>query len=211
MWPLLKRDGLALQYFALTLFWNYSIGYNPLLLSRSFVKYFSLVVYVLVALLHLVEATAAPPAHLKDLFVVLNLTLCCGVFGLAWLWGLKRQLQEGWALGGLGFGSANVAGAGSTKGPGSVSNAGRNGGADPHRHKEIVDSAPTSRLSAKPSVLDGDHLPNAHSNAVGHQPAQRVMAPSKQGSYERDDERRRRRQEKEREREQALEPLGFSR
>lgn len=30
MWPLLKRDGLGLQYFALILLWNRLIGHNPL-------------------------------------------------------------------------------------------------------------------------------------------------------------------------------------
>jgi alpha-1,3-glucosyltransferase len=29
MWPLLKKDGLALQYIAVTLLWNCAIGYNP--------------------------------------------------------------------------------------------------------------------------------------------------------------------------------------
>ena len=29
MWPLLKKDGLALQYVAVTLLWNRAIGYNP--------------------------------------------------------------------------------------------------------------------------------------------------------------------------------------
>lgn len=43
MWPLLKRDGLGLQYLTLTLGWNYLIGYNPFHLRHSFVKYLSLV------------------------------------------------------------------------------------------------------------------------------------------------------------------------
>lgn len=43
MWPLLQRDGVATQYAALTLLWNYALGYNPLTLRPSFVKYLSLV------------------------------------------------------------------------------------------------------------------------------------------------------------------------
>jgi hypothetical protein len=44
MFPLLKKDGLIIQYMVLTLFWNYLIGYNPLSLrSGSFVKLLSLV------------------------------------------------------------------------------------------------------------------------------------------------------------------------
>lgn len=229
MWPLLKRDGLALQYFALTLFYNYAIGYNPLALTRSFVKYLSIVVYILVALLHLVEATASPPAHLQDLFVVLNLTLCCGVFGLAWLWGLKRQLQEGWALGGLGFGNptmtSGTTGGTAKKGPGSsvgrTSAAGWNGHGDVRPH-EMVDGASTSRqqVSTKaPARSDGDHhLPSSTSerppNSLDPQQANRITSvrgsagqnsvdPGSARWDEKEEERRRRRRERERERERV--------
>lgn len=43
MWPLLKRDGLGLEYCASAVGWNVLIGYNPLHLDSSFVKYLSLV------------------------------------------------------------------------------------------------------------------------------------------------------------------------
>ena len=43
MWPLLKKDGLGIQYLAVTLFWNYSLGLNPLELPSSAVKLLSLV------------------------------------------------------------------------------------------------------------------------------------------------------------------------
>lgn len=44
MYPLLKKDGLTTQYFTLTLFWNFLIGYNPLKLRQgSVVKLLSLV------------------------------------------------------------------------------------------------------------------------------------------------------------------------
>ncbi|TNY20374.1 glucosyltransferase [Rhodotorula diobovata] len=105
MWPLLQRDGVATQYAALTLLWNYALGYNPLTLRPSFVKYLSLGTYLVVAVLHALEALAPPPAHLPDLFPVLNLCACAGVFGLAWLWAGKRLVQEAWALGGVPLGS----------------------------------------------------------------------------------------------------------
>ncbi|GAA5979814.1 hypothetical protein JCM21900_002049, partial [Sporobolomyces salmonicolor] len=60
--------------------------------------------YALILLLHALEALTDPPAHLPDLFAVLNLTLSAGVFGVSWLWASKRLGQEGWALGGLGPG-----------------------------------------------------------------------------------------------------------
>lgn len=43
MWPLLKKDGLGIQYLTVTLFWNYTLGYNPLAMQSSAVKVISLV------------------------------------------------------------------------------------------------------------------------------------------------------------------------
>lgn len=51
MWPLLKRDGLGLQYIAMLIFWNRMIGYNPLRLpSGTFVQLLSLVTNLFPAL-----------------------------------------------------------------------------------------------------------------------------------------------------------------
>ncbi|KAG8897754.1 Glucosyltransferase-like protein [Tulasnella sp. 403] len=101
MWPLLKKDGLGLQYGALTLLWNYVIGYNPLTLSRSFIKTISIAVYAAIATLHSAECIFSPPARYPDLFTVLNVLVSGSVFGLAWLWGLRKQFEAGWAIGGL--------------------------------------------------------------------------------------------------------------
>ena len=120
MWPLLKRDGLGTAYVSLTLLWNHFIGNDPFALPSGFIKYLSLVrirsscchlrmcmltiaqtTYTLIGVLHLLDSIASPPAHLPDLFVVLNLTLCASVFGLSFLWGMKRQVEESWALIGL--------------------------------------------------------------------------------------------------------------
>lgn len=44
MWPLLKRDGLGVQYIAILLLWNRLIGYNPIKLpQKSFIQLISLV------------------------------------------------------------------------------------------------------------------------------------------------------------------------
>ncbi|GAA6037458.1 hypothetical protein JCM8097_008197 [Rhodosporidiobolus ruineniae] len=105
MYPLLARDGVALQYFVLLFLWNWAIGYNPFTLRRgTVVKYLSLATYAALALIHLSSALIPPPPHLPDLFPVLNLTLSCAVFGMTWLWASKRVVQEGWALVGLGGG-----------------------------------------------------------------------------------------------------------
>ncbi|GAA5930155.1 dolichyl-P-Glc:Man(9)GlcNAc(2)-PP-dolichol alpha-1,3-glucosyltransferase [Sporobolomyces koalae] len=102
MFPLLKRDGLVTQYVAVTLLWNYLIGYNPFTLrSKSFVKALSLMAYASMLTVHLLELVTNPPVHLPDLFPVLNVVLSAGVFGLAWLWVGKRLAQESWAIGGF--------------------------------------------------------------------------------------------------------------
>lgn len=43
MWPLLKRDGVGLQYFALLLLWNRMIGYSPLHAPSILLRYGALV------------------------------------------------------------------------------------------------------------------------------------------------------------------------
>lgn len=110
MYPLLKRDGLALPSIALTLFWNFALGYNPFSLS-GLTSLLSLAFYALSTLLLFVETITSPPAHLPDLFVVLNVLLCFGFFGLGWLWSLKRLVEEGWGMVGLGLGQGGMVGA----------------------------------------------------------------------------------------------------
>ena len=44
MWPLLRRDGQAIPYIALTLLWNRLVGHNPLLPNKQvFLRYLTLV------------------------------------------------------------------------------------------------------------------------------------------------------------------------
>ncbi|ORY32289.1 ALG6, ALG8 glycosyltransferase family-domain-containing protein [Naematelia encephala] len=111
MWPLLKRDQQSLQYVAVTFLWNYVIGYNPFTVSSSeTLRYGSLLVYSIIALLHLPDIlphVIRPPARYPDLWVVLNVLLSFSVFSISYLWGLKKLLEGSWAIGGLGFESAS--------------------------------------------------------------------------------------------------------
>lgn len=43
MWPLLKRDGLGIQYVALTVLWNAALGYTPFKRPKTFIQSISLV------------------------------------------------------------------------------------------------------------------------------------------------------------------------
>ncbi|PSR70546.1 hypothetical protein PHLCEN_2v13585 [Hermanssonia centrifuga] len=103
MWPLLKRDGLALQYIVAIVLWNRLIGYNPFRQgSKSLMQYASLAIYAACFALHLIEARMPPPTHLPDLYSVLNVLISTPVFAFTWLWSIKRGVEVGWAIGGLG-------------------------------------------------------------------------------------------------------------
>jgi alpha-1,3-glucosyltransferase len=111
MWPLLQRDGLALQYITLILLWNWSIGHRPfqgLKSSRqTFAAWFGAFAHFGMLSLHALEilfplfSTWTDPITLRypDLFAVLNVLLCTPCLLLIWAWSLKRQLEVGFACG----------------------------------------------------------------------------------------------------------------
>ncbi|CAE6390816.1 unnamed protein product [Rhizoctonia solani] len=108
MWPLLKRDGQGLNYVVLTLLWNYVIGYDPLALSSSLVKFLSVVAYTTIAIIHTLEAYIPPPTRYPDLYPVLNVLLSASVFGATWITvGGIMMFQSAWAIGGFDMGSAS--------------------------------------------------------------------------------------------------------
>ncbi|KAJ7069714.1 glycosyltransferase family 57 protein [Mycena amicta] len=103
MWPLLKRDGLGVQYIALSILWNRLLGYNPFRLpSRSFIQILSLAVYAAAFALHALEFCIPPPARYPDLFPVLNVLISTPVFALVWVWSVKSGVEASWALDSLG-------------------------------------------------------------------------------------------------------------
>lgn len=136
MWPLLKRDGLAVQYIATLLLWNRMIGYNPLRLQKKSVvqllsivsqvivvavvvmlaHFFMQAVYTACVILHVVELLFTPPGRYPDLFPVLNVLISIPVFVLVWLWSIKCGVEISWALGGL-PGPSSVVQSKSTNGP----------------------------------------------------------------------------------------------
>ncbi|PFH54070.1 glycosyltransferase family 57 protein [Amanita thiersii Skay4041] len=112
MWPLLKRDGLGLQYVATLVLWNRLIGYNPFRWPpKTLVHILSQGVFVAAFGLHLLEFVVTPPKRYPDLFPVLNVLVCTPVFLLGWLWAIKCGVEVGWALGGVGPVSAKAASA----------------------------------------------------------------------------------------------------
>ncbi|KIP08071.1 glycosyltransferase family 57 protein [Phlebiopsis gigantea 11061_1 CR5-6] len=104
MWPLLQRDGLALQYIAAMLLWNRLIGYNPFKLrQKSLMEYFSVTILSLCTMLHVLEIMVPPSPRLPDIYPVLNVLLSTPVFGITWLWSIKRSIEVSWGLGVLGL------------------------------------------------------------------------------------------------------------
>ncbi|KAI0081538.1 hypothetical protein K474DRAFT_1656321 [Panus rudis PR-1116 ss-1] len=112
MWPLLKRDGLAIPYIAITLLWNRLMGYNPFRVGNngkpSPLQCLSITIYAAAFALHLIETIIPPPRSLPDIFPVLNVLISTPVFALTWLWSIKRSVEVGWAIGGLGSSSSTT-------------------------------------------------------------------------------------------------------
>jgi alpha-1,3-glucosyltransferase len=126
MWPLLRRDGLSLQYIVSILLWNWCIGHQPFVGLRShrqnFVAWFGAVVYSVMIALHALELvfpllsayTAPILSRYPDLFAVLNVLLCTPCLVLVWLWSIKRQIEVGLASG-INLSSLQSTGGTSTK------------------------------------------------------------------------------------------------
>jgi len=53
-------------------------------------------------MLHTAEILFVPPTSLPDLYPVLNVLLSAGIFGLSWLWSIRRIVEITWAMGPLG-------------------------------------------------------------------------------------------------------------
>lgn len=120
MWPLLKKDGLGVQYICCVVLWNWLIGNNPLSMGSGISKVQAIstvcrirllsdvhllkilkLIYGVIITLHVLEATIDPPSRYPDLYAVLNVLVSTPIFVLTWLWSIKRELEISWALGGL--------------------------------------------------------------------------------------------------------------
>ena len=109
LFPLLKRDGLQLPYFILTLLWSYLLGLPPTSLSLYytspvapnstttrpkfnpntvplFIKTLHLASYTAIIIWHILEACLPPPVGKPDLYPVLNAVIGAGGFTVCWVW-----------------------------------------------------------------------------------------------------------------------------
>lgn len=107
MWPLLKRDGLVLQYTVLGILSNWLMGNlswirkyankilpfihqrplaTPVLPHSWFWKMIIVGSYISAAVLQLIEMFLVPPAYLPDLWVIGNVVISFGSFMMFFIW-----------------------------------------------------------------------------------------------------------------------------
>lgn len=92
LYPLLKRDGLILQYFVMLFMINWLIGgFNykgsNLFQKRSlFWNFIFAVTYLTMVVYHIIDYKFPPPLNYPDLWVIFNTTVSFGCFSLYYLW-----------------------------------------------------------------------------------------------------------------------------
>lgn len=103
MFPLLQREQLRIPYFVITLLWAYLLGLPPTSLDifrnhpqtnaatpranlHIITKLLHFSFYSAMIAWHILEAFVAPPPEKPDLWVVLNVLIGAGGFGIAYLW-----------------------------------------------------------------------------------------------------------------------------
>src|SRR5436190_6483044 len=104
LFPLLRRDGLGLPYFILTLLWAYLLGLPPTSLEiyrtregnpeesnssgdlHVVTKVLHLTYYASMIVWHFLHAFVVPPPDKPDIWVVLNVLIGASGFGLAYVW-----------------------------------------------------------------------------------------------------------------------------
>lgn len=110
LFPLLKREDLRMPYFVITLLWGYLLGLPPTSLevyrSRSsegtsttsephkFTKLLHFCFYAAMIVWHIMESFVPPPAGKPDLWVVTNVLVGAGGFGIAYLWCLQKLITQ---------------------------------------------------------------------------------------------------------------------
>ncbi|SJX62720.1 related to ALG6-glucosyltransferase [Sporisorium reilianum f. sp. reilianum] len=116
LFPLLKKDGQALQYAVLTLAWNWALGNlaSPLASlhaaaqSTSFLRRLSTLTYLAAFALHTLELLLPKVAprvqesvwrRYPDIYPVLNVLLTTPCFAVVWVWAMVRQVQVAFANG----------------------------------------------------------------------------------------------------------------
>ncbi|OLL26516.1 putative dolichyl pyrophosphate Man9GlcNAc2 alpha-1,3-glucosyltransferase [Neolecta irregularis DAH-3] len=101
MWPLLKREGLGLQYSVIIGFWNWLCGMYKLSTNRMG-RTLQMLSYLAILSIHLLDAAFPQSLRWPDLWVVANVVVSCGCFGIFFVWGnvqlfiqVRKKQKEG--------------------------------------------------------------------------------------------------------------------
>ncbi|KAG4303643.1 hypothetical protein PCANB_000099 [Pneumocystis canis] len=99
LWPLLKRDGLLLQYSILLIYWLWLGGFifHPL---NKFEKLIHMGSYGLIIIIHALEVFINPPLYYPHLWILMNMMLSFVCFGIFWIWSFcKLWVKSGiWTM-----------------------------------------------------------------------------------------------------------------
>jgi alpha-1,3-glucosyltransferase len=94
MWPLLSRDGLALQYTVLFLFYAWLMGSFHNLPNHWFGKLVHIGSYGTIITIHLAEVMIGKVERYPDLWAVGNVLVSFGAFTIAWGWTILKLWTE---------------------------------------------------------------------------------------------------------------------
>lgn len=88
LYPLLKKDGLVMQYIVLNLLINWLIG-KSLVFNKKVGTLNCLMIvstYAAIFAFHVIDFILEPPARYPDLWVILNTAISFGAFSYFWFW-----------------------------------------------------------------------------------------------------------------------------
>ncbi|KAF8251450.1 ALG6, ALG8 glycosyltransferase [Wilcoxina mikolae CBS 423.85] len=94
LWPLLRRDGLVLQYIVMSVFYAWLLGTFHRLPEHWFAKLTHVGSYCAILVIHTAEQYVGTVERYPDLWVVGNVLLCFGSYVIAWAWTLQRLWME---------------------------------------------------------------------------------------------------------------------
>ncbi|KAJ1986424.1 Glucosyltransferase-like protein [Dimargaris cristalligena] len=85
MYTLLQRDEIVLSHAVCTLFWNWLGGF-PFNIPNVPLRRAIYAVFTTMLSIHLLDALVPPPARYPHIYIVANVLLSCGLFGLSFLY-----------------------------------------------------------------------------------------------------------------------------
>ncbi|KAK9462940.1 glycosyl transferase [Lipomyces oligophaga] len=86
LWPLVKKDGLVMQYFLIGFLWNWLMHSYSRLPSSYLAKFIIVSSYLSITVLHILEFVIEPPSRYPDLWIVANVELCFSCFFIFAIW-----------------------------------------------------------------------------------------------------------------------------